>query len=163
VKCPLLTYIKDIPLYMSDDPHSSQAIAAIESARVSNMSSATVYTTANPTDNRHLDILTATSEVEGDHPPSSLPLEGTPRSEDNPNPTTTKHQWNGDPMDWESWPTGRPGQFVSSAAIQRTVEVFQSFEQKRDELSRTEEKVFHVAEFSSTGRGEFDVYRCWSE
>ena len=28
---------------------------------------------------------------------------------------------------------------------------------------RAQEKVFHVAEFSSTGRGEFDVYRNWSE
>lgn len=36
---------------------------------------------------------------------------------------------------------------------------FHFFDSERDEWSRTQEKVFHVAEFSSTGRGEFDVYR----
>ena len=50
-------------------------------------------------------------------------------------------------MDWESWPTGRPGPFVSGAETQEAVDLFHSLESVRDEWSRTEEKVFHVAEF----------------
>ena len=43
------------------------------------------------------------------------------------------------------------------------INCFQGFDQQRDEWSRTEEKVLHVAEFSMTGRGEFGVYRSRSE
>jgi hypothetical protein len=71
--------------------------------------------------------------------------------------TTKNHQWNGDPMDWESWPTGRPGPSVPESRIRETLDLVQHYEQQRDDMSRTEEKVFHIAEFSSTGRGEFDL------
>ena len=60
-------------------------------------------------------------------------------------------------MDWESWPTGRPGPIVPESQIQETMGVFDYYEQLRDGRSRTEEKVFHVAEFSATGQGEFDL------
>ena len=76
---------------------------------------------------------------------------------DIPNPTTPQLRWNGDPMDWGSWPTGRPGPFVSEAAMRQAMNMFQHFDSERNEWSRTEEKVFHVAEFS-TGRSEFNVY-----
>ena len=61
-------------------------------------------------------------------------------------------------MDWESWPAGRPGPLVSEAAMQRVMTSFHSFEEERYDWSRTKEKVFHVVEFSSTGRSEFSVY-----
>ena len=96
-----------------------------------------------------------TPEEEGNHPvssPEKLPIRG-----DIPNPTTTQKRWNGDPMDWESWPTGRPGPLVSEAAMQRAMDKFHSFNSKCNERSQTEEKVFHVAEFSSTGQSEFNV------
>ena len=80
-----------------------------------------------------------------------------PESGDNLDPTTKNHQWNGDPLDWESWPTGRPGPIVPESRIQETLGVFQFYEQFRDDRSRTEEKVFHVAEFSATGQGECDL------
>jgi hypothetical protein len=66
-------------------------------------------------------------------------------------------------MDWESWPTGRPGPFVSEVQIQQLMDNFRVADESRDESSRMEEKVFHVAEFSSTGHGEFGVHRSWSE
>ena len=98
-----------------------------------------------------------TPEDEGNHPVSSperMPIRG-----DIPNPTTTQQRWSGDPMDWESWPIGRPGPFVSEVAIGRAMKLFHHSESVRNEWSRTEEKVFHISEFSSTGRSEFDVYR----
>ena len=57
--------------------------------------------------------------------------------------------WNGDPMDWESWPTGRPGPFVSEATMRAAMDQFQA-----RGPTDAKEKVFHIAEFSSTGRGE---------
>ena len=62
-------------------------------------------------------------------------------------------------MDWESWPIGRPGPFVSEARMQEVADLSKRYNEIRDEWSRTTEKVFHVAEFSSSGHGEFDVYR----
>ena len=81
-----------------------------------------------------------------------------PESGDVLNPMVTEHQWNGDPMDWQSWPTGRPGPFVSDFRMQEVLGTFQAINEMRDEQSRTEEKVFHVAEFSSSCQGESPVY-----
>jgi len=117
------------------------------------MSSANVDTPVQPTG--HLGAQATILEHDGDHPVSSH--EGPPTSGDLPNPMTTKREWNGDHMDWESWPTGRPGPFVSENLIQRAMLLSQAVNKARDEPSRTEEVVFHIAEFSSTGRGEFDV------
>ena len=119
------------------------------------MASAAVNTSEQPTNHSRLDTLTATPVVEGDHPPSSP--ERILKSGENTDHTTNNHQWNGDPMDWESWPTGRPGPFVSESQIRDAMEALQISEQKRDDMSRTEEKIFHVAEFSSTGRGTSDL------
>jgi len=127
------------------------------------MSSVIVYATTQPTEDRNINILIVTSRVEGDHHPSSP--KGAPKykSRDSSNPASTKHESKGDPTDWRSWPTGRPGPFVPYPAMQRTLGAFQLFEQRRDEMSRMEEKVFHVAEFSLTGQGESDVYHSGSE
>jgi len=129
------------------------------------MSSVIVYATTQPTEDRNINILIVTSRVEGDHHPSSP--KGAPKykykSRDNSNPASTKRESNGDPTDFQSWPTGRLGPFVPYPAMQRTLGAFQLFEQRRDEMSRMEEKVFHVAEFSSTGQGESDVYHRESE
>jgi len=114
------------------------------------MSSANVDTPVQPTG--HLGAQSTILEHDGNHPVS-----GPPKSGDLPNPRTTKREPNGDHMDWESWPAGRPGPFVSEGRIQHAMKYFQAFNRQRDERSRTVEKVFHVAEFSSTGRGEFDV------
>jgi len=63
-------------------------------------------------------------------------------------------------MDWESWPTGRPGPSLPESRKVLIKEITQFFEQQRIDIARTEEKVFHLAEFSSTGRGESDlIYR----
>ena len=40
---------------------------------------------------------------------------------------------------------------------------FQRLNGKRDEQSRTEEKVVHVAELSSSGDGEFAIYHILPE
>jgi len=103
------------------------------------------------------DPVELTSPSGEDNQPVSSP--SPPTSGDILNPMMVKREWNGDPMDWESWPTGRPGPRVSDGQMQHVMGLFQSHDQERDEPSRTEEKVFHVAEFSSTGQGEFDVYR----
>ena len=78
---------------------------------------------------------------------------------DIPNPATTQQRWNGDPMDWKSWPTGRPGPLVSEATMRHAMDTYHAYDSTRDELSRTKEKMFHVAEFSSTGGSKFNVYR----
>ena len=77
--------------------------------------------------------------------------------EDIRNPAVVKHQWNGDPMDWESWPTGRPGPYVSEARMQVVMNMFRDFEEERNEESRTKENVMHIAEFSSSGQGESEL------
>jgi hypothetical protein len=69
-------------------------------------------------------------------------------------------EWNGDPMDWKSWPHGRPGPYVSKTAMRRAKECFRSVEKGRDEWSRTEEKVFHIADFSITGKGWLLLLLC---
>jgi hypothetical protein len=62
-------------------------------------------------------------------------------------------EWNGDPMDWKSWPHGRPGPYVSKIVMRQAMDFFRSVEKVRNEWSRTEEKVFHIADYSSTGKG----------
>jgi len=121
------------------------------------MSSATTYTTAQSTVDRHPGTLTTTSEAEGDHPLSSP--ERMPKLGDITNPTIVKRQLNSGPMDWESWPTGRPGPYVCEAQMQRVMHEFQQLNGRRNEQSRTKEHVIHMAEFSSSGRGESEVYR----
>jgi len=116
-----------------------------------------MYTAAQSTVDRHPGTLTTTPEAEGDHPLSSP--ERTPKLGDLTNPTIIKHQWNGDPMDWESWPTGRPGPYVSEARMQEIMGVSQYLNRERNEQSRTKEHVIHIAEFSSSGRGESELYR----
>jgi len=61
---------------------------------------------------------------------------------------TTQH-------DWESWPTGRLGPFVSDARMKDAMHCFQSFDRQRTDWSRTEEQVFYITEFSRSGRGQF--------
>jgi len=116
-----------------------------------------MYTTAQSTVDRYPGTLTTTSEAEGDHPLTSP--ERTPKMGDITNPTIIKHQWNGDPMDWESWPTGRPGPYVSEARMQHLMYGFQQSNRKRNEQSRTKEHAIHIAEFSSSGRGESGLDR----
>src|SRR5258706_6213205 len=81
-----------------------------------------------------------------------------PKLGDTPNSTVTNPQWNGDPMEWESWPTGRPGPFVSESRMQDVMDALKRHNQSRNEHSRTKNHVLHIAEFSSFGRGEFDIY-----
>ena len=122
------------------------------------MSSATVHSATVQSAVDRSDISGTTSE--SDHPLSSP--ERAPELGDTPN-TPIIRQWNGDPMDWESWPTGRPGPFASESRMEDVMKSFQRFDGERDEQSRTEEKVVHVAEFSSSGQGEFDIDRSSSE
>jgi hypothetical protein len=123
------------------------------------MSSANVDTTVQPTGDTDTPAITV--EDKGNQPASSP--ERPFKLCNIPNIATTKHEWNGDPMDWKSWPTGRPGPFVSDGRIQHVMNVFQGYDQDRSDLSQPEEKVFHVAEFSSVGGGEFDIYHTESE
>jgi hypothetical protein len=67
-----------------------------------------------------------------------------------PSPTV---EWNGEPMDWKSWPHGREGPYVSKTAMRRAMESLRRVERARKKQSRTKEKVFHIADFSSTGKG----------
>ena len=60
-------------------------------------------------------------------------------------------------MDWESWPTGRPGPFVSEARMAEVMDEFQRYNGQRTEQSRTKENVVHIAEFSSAGQGESEL------
>ena len=124
------------------------------------MSGATLNTTAQSTVDRDPHTFTTILE-EGDHPLSSPGR--APESGDVLNPVVVKQQWNGDPMNWESWPTGRPGPFVSESRIQEVKDTFQYLNGLRDEQSRTKDHILHIAEFSSSGRGEFNIYRSSSE
>ena len=103
---------------------------------------------SSPVD-RNPDTPTTTSVAEGDGRAANF--------EDLLNPTIINRQWNGDPMDWESWPTGRPGPSVPEGRLQEAMDAFQNVNAARDEQSRTKKNVLHVAEFSSSGRGEFDL------
>jgi len=58
-------------------------------------------------------------------------------------------------QDWESWPKGRLGPFVSDTRMQDAMHCFQRFNGQRTKWSRTEEKVFYITEFSRSGRGQF--------
>ena len=117
------------------------------------MSIPKMATTVQPEDNNN-PFASITPEDEGNHSVSSperLSFRG-----DTIQSTTTQQRWNGDPMDWESWPIGRAGPFISRAAMERATHLFDAFDSDRNERSRTEEKVFHVAEFSSTSQSEFN-------
>jgi len=118
------------------------------------MSSEYIGTAVQPTGDPDERISTSGAE---DNQPVSSPT-SPPTSGDIPNPTIVEREWNGGPMDWESWPIGRPGPLVSEGRIQQAMGLLQKHDQERDESSRTEEKVIHVAEFSSTGQGGFDIY-----
>ena len=115
------------------------------------MSSATVDATAQPTVNQY-----PGTEAEGDHLVSIPGI--AQKTADIPNDAKAGNKWNGDPMDWESWPTGRPGPFVSEARMEVVMDLFQDYNGERNEQSRTEENVLHIAEFSSSGRGEPESY-----
>ena len=106
-------------------------------------------------DHEHPGVLTTTSGNEGERPRSPMERSDSGNGLDY---QTTQRQWNGDPMDWESWPNGRPGPFVSEAQMRVAMARFRAADEERDEWSRTEEKIFHVAEFSSSGRGEYNVH-----
>ena len=158
-RCKVLSrlYILVAPRTMVFISHSSQTTTCTESARSSNMSSANLNkTTAQSIVDRYPDTSTTTSDAKGDHPLS--PPESAPKLGETPNSTITKPQWNGDPMDWGSWPTGRPGPFVSKSRMQEVMDIFKHHNGTRNEQSRTKECVMHMAEFSSSGRGEFDIY-----
>ena len=121
------------------------------------MSSANLNdTTLQSTVDRYPHTLTTTSGAKEDHPLS--PLESAPKLGDAPNRPITKRRWNGDPMDWESWPTGRPGPFVPEYRMEEVMSAFESNNEDRSEPSRTKENILHIAEFSSCGQGEFDIY-----
>jgi len=67
----------------------------------------------------------------------------------NPEPPETTQE------DWVQWPTDRLGPFVSDTRMQDAMHCFQSFDRQRTDWSRTEEKVFYMAEFSRSGQGQF--------
>jgi len=113
-------------------------------------------TTAQSTVDRYPGTLSTTSEAEGGHPLSSA--ERTPKLGDITDPTIVKRQLNSGPMDWESWPTGRPGPYVCETQMQEVMNRYQRLNGQRNEQSRTKEHVIHMAEFSSSGRGEPDLY-----
>jgi hypothetical protein len=151
-KVPLSHISERLTLIYRRNKHlaSNQADSATEICSSATMSSANMDTTIQPTGGP--DTSAITLEDEGNQPASSLD-----RLRFIPYTTTAKDEWNGNPMDWKSWPTGRPGPLVSDAQIQKAMGLFRDMDRRRRELSRTETKVFHIAEYSSTGRGEFDV------
>ena len=116
--------------------------------------------TVQPEDNNN-PFVSIAPEDEDNHPASSPQRLSLRR--DTTHSTTTHQRWSGDPMDWESWPIDRPGPFVSRVAIERATHLFDAFDSDRNERSRTEEKVFHVAEFSSTSQSEFNAIIISSE
>jgi hypothetical protein len=106
--------------------------------------------------------MATTSGAESGCPLSST--ERTPTFGDITDPTTNEHQWNGDPIkDWESWPTGRPGPFVSQSRMREVMYGFNYHDRQRNEQSRTKENIMHIAEFSLSGQGESDLYRTSTE
>jgi len=143
--------------YLGDHPPQSCRRCYRIRSNLSNMSSTTMYTPARSMVNRCRDLLTTISEAERDDPLSSL--ERTPKLGDITNPTIIKHQWNGDPMDWESWPDGRPGPTISWTRMQRVMDESKRLNAERNKQSQTKKNVLHIAEFSSSGRGESDLYR----
>jgi len=148
------------PGHLGDSPHPS-CLCCYRTRSIFDMSSPAVYTIAQLIADRHFGASTTTSETEGGDPLSTP--ERMSNLGDITNPTIIEHQWNGDPMDWKSWPTGRPGPYVPEARMQNIRSQFQVFNRERSEESRTKENVIHVAEFSSSGRGEFNLYRSFSK
>ena len=75
--------------------------------------------------------------------------------------------WNGDPLDWESWPIGRPGPFVPESGIHDVLGRFQL--PTNAHLEVEDVPVFHIAEFSTNGQGiasllfGFILMKCLSE
>jgi len=47
--------------------------------------------------------------------------------------------------------------------MQELMDAFQYLNEERNKETRTKENVIHVAEFSSSGRGESDLYRSFPE
>jgi len=66
--------------------------------------------------------------------------------------TTT--QWNGQPSDWASWPNGRPGPFISEDALKLYSSLIGDVTTEAEMRMKTDELVFHVAEFTQSGKGE---------
>jgi hypothetical protein len=64
----------------------------------------------------------------------------------------SKQEWNGDRSDWESWPIGRPGPFVSESVTLDLLRYFVALRKTLPELLG-EAPPFHVAEFSADGQG----------
>jgi len=119
------------------------------------MSGTALDAAINLADHENPGVLTTMSGSEGDRPRSPT------RSPDLGNSLDyqkTERRWNGHPMDWESWPNGRPGPYVSEAKIRGAMSMFHAVDEERGEWSRTEEKIFHVAEFSSSGRREYHTH-----
>ena len=69
--------------------------------------------------------------------------------------TTT--QWNGHPSDWASWPNGRPSPFISDHALKHYRSLIgdvTTITTEAENRMKTDELVFHVAEFTQSGEGE---------
>ena len=69
--------------------------------------------------------------------------------------TTT--QWNGHPSDWASWPNGRPSPFISEDALKYYNSLIGDVTTEAEECMKTDELVFHIAEFTQSGEGETRV------
>ena len=69
--------------------------------------------------------------------------------------TTT--QWNGHPSDWASWPNGRPSPFISDDALKYYNSLIGNVTAEAEKRMKTDELVFHVAEFTQSGEGETRV------
>ena len=63
-----------------------------------------------------------------------------------------EYKWNGDPSEWESWPVGRPGPFVSEPVELNLLRYFKIGEQNHF-LGPPDEPAFHIAKFSDNGQG----------
>lgn len=81
---------------------------------------------------------------------SDSEVDSSPEAESVPSAAS---EWNGDPMEWESWPSGRPGPYTTKPDMRISMDVFRVFEKGRNKWSREKEKVFHIAEFSTTCEG----------
>ena len=70
-----------------------------------------------------------------------------------------EYKWNGDPSEWESWPVGRPGPFVSEPVELNLLRYFKIGEQNHF-LGPPDEPAFHIAKFSDNGQGQTMVLLC---
>jgi hypothetical protein len=66
----------------------------------------------------------------------------------------TTAQWNGQLSDWASWPIGRPGPFISDDAVKEFSSIIGDVTTEAEEGMKTDELVFHIAEFTQSGEGE---------